>query len=127
MLVVVVAFVGLFVYYLFDTGQFGPVSYMECGSGRDCIETAIYECEPAKATIGDTQVTVNGEIKVQGEFGGSSVGVIEVCKVTFTHPDHTTTCGLPSMYLTKSYSIEQYEYEMEKYCTSGISAPMSTK
>ena len=39
----VVAFVALFVYYLFDTGQFGPISYMECGSDRECIETAIYE------------------------------------------------------------------------------------
>ena len=124
-LVVVVAFVGLFVYYLFDTGQLAPVSYKDCGTGRDCIESAIYDCEPATATVSGTKVTVRGVRKAIGQIGGVT-GTAHLCEVNFDHGNKMSTCAIP-IGLTKQYSIEQYEYEMEKFCASGNSPPSSTK
>ena len=124
-IVIVLAFIALFVYYLLDTGQLGiNISYKDCETNEDCITDAIYDCEPATATIGNTFVTVRGQRKAIGQIGGVT-GTAYLCEVNFDG-DGMKTCAIP-IGLTQKYSVSQYKNEFEKFCASGNSPPSSTK
>jgi len=124
-MIIILAFIALFVYYLLDTGQLGiNISYKDCGTNEDCITDAIYDCEPAKATISGTLVTIRGQRKAIGQIGGVT-GTAYLCEVNFDG-DSMKTCAIP-IGLTQKYSVAQYKNEFEKFCASGNSPPTSTK
>ncbi|MCD6523089.1 MAG: hypothetical protein J7K68_05035 [Candidatus Diapherotrites archaeon] len=95
-------------------GGNNEINYKNCGHNLSCIQNAIQNCIPAKATVQNTYVEVRGPNEYQCSLQGHDIGPCELCEVYFQTESEEAICNIPPLF--HKYDMWEYMSLGNKYC-----------